>query len=61
MVKQLYRHATGRLDEPGEAASLGRSQAFAQDLYRFDSLLIELIQSDGFRLIADNVEQEVSP
>ena len=62
MVKQLYRHATGRLDEPGEAASLQAiGEAFAQDLYRFDSLLIELIQSDGFRLIAENVEQEVTP
>ena len=31
MVKQLYRHATGRLDEPGEAASLQAiGEAFAK-------------------------------
>ena len=62
MVKQLYRHATGRLDEPGEAASLKAiGDAFAQDMYRFDSLLVELIQSEGFRQVAVNAGQEVSP
>ena len=62
MVKQLYRHATGRLDEPGEAASLQAiGEAFAQNMYRFDSLLVELIQSEGFRQVAMNAGQEVSP
>lgn len=50
MVKQLYRHANGRLDEPGEAKQLEvLDQKFADAGYRFQDLLLELATSEGFR------------
>jgi hypothetical protein len=50
MVKQLYRHANGRLDEPGEAKQLEAIDAkFAESGYRFQDLLLYLATSEGFR------------
>ncbi len=53
MVKQLYRHASGRLDQPGDEAVLAQlAERFAQSGYRFRELLIALVQSEGFRTAA---------
>ena len=50
MVKQLYRHANGRLDTPGEAKQLEAiDQQFAESGYRFQDLLLVLATSEGFR------------
>ena len=60
MVKQLFRHATGRLETPKEAASLASiGENFATNHYRFDALLLELVQSDGFRRVAQIDSSEV--
>lgn len=59
VVEQLYRHASARLDQPGEATILADlGAAFAASGYRFQDLLIELVLSPGFRVVAD---QEVAP
>ena len=59
IIKQLYRHANARLDEAGEAEALVNLEgAFADAGYRFRDLLVELVLSDGFRMIA---AQAVAP
>ncbi len=53
MVKQLYRHANGRLDQAREGRVLRELDArFAASGYRFKDLLLELALSDGFRKLA---------
>lgn len=53
MVKQLYRHTMGRLDEPTEREALVELQdAFAASGYRFRELLLAFATSDAFRTIA---------
>ncbi len=50
MVKQLYRHANGRLEEEGELRQIVElSDAFAASGYRFQDLLLALATSEGFR------------
>jgi hypothetical protein len=50
LVKQLYRHANGRLDDPGERKQLQDiDRRFAESGYRFQDLLLELATSEGFR------------
>lgn len=57
VARRLFRHATGRLEEPGqERAVLDLTDAFIADGHRFKSLLIELVLSDGFRQVGE-VEQ----
>lgn len=52
MVRQLYRHAQGRLDEPGERVALEQiHDAFAPTGYRFQELLIALITHESFRYV----------
>lgn len=50
MVRQLYRHATGRLEVRGESAGLAElERTFAASGHRFVDLLIELASSDLYR------------
>ena len=50
MVKQLYRHANGRLEEEGELRQIVElSDEFAASGYRFRDLLLALATSEGFR------------
>jgi hypothetical protein len=52
IARRLFRHATGRLEESGqERAILDLTDAFVADGHRFQSLLIELVLSDGFRQV----------
>ena len=57
MVQQLYRHATGRLEQTSETAAFAAlEQRFADSGYRFKDLLIALATSEAFRTV-----REVSP
>lgn len=59
LVRQLYRHANARLDQSGDEAPLSLLEArFAESGYRFASLIVALVQSEGFRYLAS---QEVQP
>lgn len=59
LVKQLYRHANGRLDAPGEEAALARLEsAFADSGYRFRDLLLALVTSEGFRVVAPQEDSQ---
>lgn len=52
LVKQLYRHANGRLDEKQELAALyDLEQAFTLSGYRFQTLLVNMALSEGFRTV----------
>ena len=52
MVRQLYRHANGRLEVADEEATLAAlTQAFAADGHRFDSFLLSLVTSRSFRTV----------
>lgn len=52
LVKQLYRHASGRLDVRTEARALDDlDRAFAASGYRFRDLLLELATSEAFRTL----------
>jgi hypothetical protein len=51
VTRQLYRHATGRLETAGEAPALARvSAAAAANGYDFTEMVVALVTSDGFRL-----------
>lgn len=53
LVKQVYRHANGRLDQPGDERALADlTQRFAASGHRFRELLLALVQSEGFRTAA---------
>ncbi|MCA9635399.1 MAG: DUF1588 domain-containing protein, partial [Myxococcales bacterium] len=53
MVTQLYRHATGRLDQAQEYPGLKAiDQEFAEGGYRFHDLLLALVTSEAFRTAA---------
>lgn len=53
MVKQLYRHAHGRLDTAADADSLAQlSEGFAADGHRFRGLLRALALHESFQLVA---------
>lgn len=52
MVKQLYRHAQGRLETPGEALALETlSERFSTTSFDFRSLLLDLVTHDAFRFV----------
>jgi hypothetical protein len=58
LVRQTYRHAMGRLDLPSEWAPLrDLIAAFERGEYRFKTLLIELVLSDGFRKVAPEMSE----
>jgi hypothetical protein len=49
----LYRHATSRLDARGDRAALAEIEAtFKASGHDFQSLVVALVRSDGFRLVA---------
>lgn len=53
VVKQLYRHAHGRLDAPEEARTLDElSAGFAADGHRFRGLMLSLVTHESFRAVA---------
>lgn len=57
LVRQLFRHASGRLETQSEARSLRSvEEAFAASGYRFQELLLELATSDAFRLTREDSE-----
>src|SRR5690606_5783162 len=59
MVRQLFRHASGRLEIPGEEPALAAlTGEFAAAEYRFEDLLLALVTSDAFRTLR---APEVSP
>ena len=52
MVKQLYRHAQGRLETKGEALALEvLAERFTAASFDFRSLLLELVTHDAFRFV----------
>ena len=51
IVRQLFRHATGRLEEASEARPLrALEDEFAASGYRFRELMLELARSEVFRV-----------
>lgn len=53
MVKQLYRHAMGRLDEKGEKPALEAiHEKFAASGFRFRELVVALVTNDSYRFVA---------
>ncbi len=53
MVKQLFRHGHGRLDQAEDRASLEQlSAAFEDSGYRFRALLLALVTHESFRVVA---------
>ncbi len=54
VVKQLYRHASARLDNDGDAGALRElTHNFDRSGYRFRQLLVDLAVSDSFRSLAE--------
>lgn len=54
MVRQLFRHASGRLETPSEARSLRAvEESFAASGYRFRELLLAMATSDAFRMVSE--------
>jgi hypothetical protein len=52
VVRQLYRHASGRLELASEEAALvALDEAFADSGYRFRDLMVALAMSEGFRTV----------
>jgi hypothetical protein len=53
IARQLYRHANGRLDARGDRAALAEiGAAFKASGHDFQTLVVALVRSDGFRLVA---------
>jgi len=53
MVKQLYRYGSSRLEAEGEESVLANlNQVFATSGYQLKPLLLELVSSEGFRMLA---------
>jgi hypothetical protein len=49
-AQQLYRHATGHVEEVGEQPEIGDlGQGFADATFRFPALVLKLVLGDGFR------------
>ncbi|MDQ3034624.1 MAG: DUF1592 domain-containing protein [Myxococcota bacterium] len=64
VVRQLWRHANGRLETDGEEAALiALDHAFSRSGYRFRELLLELATSDHFHSAAppDPDGEEATP
>lgn len=53
MVRNLYRHAVGHVEEVGETASILLVQnAFENSGYRLQDVLIEIVSSEAFRFVS---------
>jgi hypothetical protein len=62
IIKQLYRHTMGRLDEEIEAEALYDLETeFAATGYRFRDLLVLFATSEAFRTVSTVDASEVSP
>lgn len=62
IIKQLYRHTMGRLDEDMEAEALYDLETeFAATGYRFRDLLVLFATSEAFRTVSTIDADEVSP
>jgi hypothetical protein len=49
-VKNLYRYATGHVESAGEIGTIATlTQKFEASGYKFKSLLVDVVTSDGFR------------
>ena len=56
VVKQLFRHAQGRLDTSGERVAIDQlKDQFAEKGYRFRELLVSLVTHESFRVAAKEV------
>lgn len=52
IMRNLFRHATGHVETPGEEPALaGLAAAFEGSGYRVQDLLVELVSSDAFRVV----------
>ncbi len=59
MVRQLFRHASARLETDAERGALDDLSArFARGHYRFSELLVELVSHESFRYVTDQEEGE---
>ena len=53
IVRQVYRHATGRLEDIGEYVELDRLyERFERSGHNFRDLLLDVVTSPGFRTIS---------
>jgi hypothetical protein len=58
IVKQLFRHATARLDAESEEDALEDIEArFAEADYRFRALMVELVTHEAFRFVSEQEEE----
>jgi hypothetical protein len=54
LVRNLFRHATGHIEGPGEAVEIEEIEvAFADAGYQMQNLLVELVASPAFRLVGN--------
>lgn len=54
IVRSLFRHATGHIEEDGEKGELAAiEESFAEDGFRMQSLLAELVASPAFRVVGE--------
>ncbi len=52
VIRNIYRHATGHVENPSELAALDRlGETFADHGYRMKDLLVELVGSPTFRMV----------
>ena len=55
-ILNLYRHATGHVEVPGEVAFLEDvDEAFADSQYRLQRALVELVASEAFRYVGEQL------
>jgi Protein of unknown function (DUF1592)/Protein of unknown function (DUF1588)/Protein of unknown function (DUF1595)/Protein of unknown function (DUF1585)/Protein of unknown function (DUF1587) len=55
LVRNLYRDATGHIEAEGEEVALvALEEAFIESEYRMQSLLVEIVASPAFRLVAES-------
>lgn len=53
LARNLYRHATGHIETDGEeVAIVGLEEAFVESGYSMQALLVEIVASPAFRLVA---------
>ncbi|MBK8720394.1 MAG: DUF1585 domain-containing protein [Deltaproteobacteria bacterium] len=53
-MHNLFRHATGHIEVPGEASELDELVvAFEDGGYNLKSLMVEMVASPAFRMVGD--------
>ena len=54
LTRNLYRHATGHIETDGEEVALvALEEAFVDSGYRMQALLVEIVASPAFRVVAE--------